>query len=167
MKKLLVALFILSAISLPAFATTVERLSLDDMVKKAESIIHGRVRSAHTHWSADGRLILTTYTIDVEETMKGQPARTVDLTTIGGRIGDLELYVAGMPAFRTGEDAVVFVEKSAGLSVVVGLTQGKFVVENGEVTNDLSSLSFPDGREGVPLKMRLDDFKQQIQNRLH
>jgi hypothetical protein len=167
MKRLFACLMLTFLIAMPSFATTVERLTLDDMVKKAQSIVHGKVRGARTHWSANGKLILTTYTIDVSENIKGQGSKTVELTTIGGRIGDTTLYVSGMPSFQTGEDAVVFVEKSAGFSTVVGLSQGKFAVANGEVSNNVSALSFADGRKGVPLKMRLEDFKREISNRLN
>ena len=52
------------------------------------------------------------------------------------------------------------------MSTVVGLSQGKFLVQNGEVSNITSGLTFPDGRSGAPLKMRLEDFKRQIENRL-
>jgi hypothetical protein len=148
-------------------ATTVQRLTLDDLVQKAQSIIHGKVRTVRTHWSTDGKIILTTYTIDIEETIKGNSAKSLEVTTIGGKIGDLTLYVSGMPAFDAGESAVVFLERSAGYSTVVGLSQGKFTVTNGEVSNDVSQLSFPDGRGGVPLKMGLADFKRQIRSRIH
>jgi hypothetical protein len=102
----------------------------------------------------------------VQEAIKGQPGRVVDVTTVGGRVGDVILNVAGMPAFQRGEDAVIFLETSAGMSTVVGLSQGKFSVQNGEVSNVTSGLTFPDGRSGAPLKMRLEDFKRQIENRL-
>jgi hypothetical protein len=144
----------------------VERLSLDDMVKKAQTIVHGRVRSSNTHWSADRRLILTTYTFDVQETIKGRASKTVDLTIVGGKIGNQGLFVSGMPSFDIGEEAVVFAESAGNYSTVVGLSQGKFAIHNDEVSNNVSSLSFPDGRIGVPLKMRLDDFKRQIKNRI-
>jgi hypothetical protein len=167
MKKLFAPILLIFLISTSALATTVERLTLDDMVRKAQSIVHAKVRGARTHWSANGKMILTTYTLEVEETMKGQASRTVELTTIGGKIGDLTLYVSGMPAFQTGEDAVVFIEKAGVFSTVVGLSQGKFAIEKGEVSNTLTNLSFPDGRSGVPLKMRLAEFKREISNRLH
>jgi hypothetical protein len=60
-----------------------------------------------------------------------------------------------MPAFEAGEDAMVFVENVGSFKTVVGLSQGKFSVRNGEVSNATT-----------PLKMRLADFKQQIRNRL-
>jgi hypothetical protein len=166
MKRFVSLATLLILVALPCFATTVERLSLDDMVKKAQSIVHGRVRDARVHWSADGRLIQTTYTIDVDETLKGQAAKSVELTTIGGKIGDLTVIAAGMPSFAVGEESVVFIEKSENVSTVVGLSQGKFSVKDGEVANTVNDLAFPDGRPGAPLRMRLQDFKRQIENRL-
>src|SRR5215468_2961474 len=83
-----------------AYATTVQRLGLEDLAKKAHTIVVGRVTNSRTYWSANGKLILTNYTVLVDETIKGQAARNVEITTIGGRIGDVELRVAGMPSFQ-------------------------------------------------------------------
>jgi len=145
-------------------ATTVERLNLDDMVKRAHKIVVGKVRNARTYWSDNGKLILTTYTMEVEEAVKGPFSGTLELTTIGGQIGGVILHVAGMPSFVNGESAVVFVEESGAFSTVVGLDQGKFTVTNGEVSNSVSDLAFPDGRPGKPLKMPLATFKRQIKS---
>jgi hypothetical protein len=143
-------------------ATTVERLTLDTLVKKSNRIVIGKVRSSRTYWSSDRKLILTNYTIDVQETIKGQDASTVEITTIGGKIGDLTLHVAGMPAFDKDENAVVFVEKSGIYSTVVGLAQGKFAISNGEVSNDVTGLDLPDGSQVRATKMSLATFKRQI-----
>lgn len=148
-----------------ANATTVQRLSLEDMTKKANSIVVGTVRDSHTFWS--GKLILTTYTLDVQESIKGQASRTIELTTVGGTVGDTTLMVAGMALFRPGEDAVVFVERSGPFSIVVGLAQGKFTVDRGEVANGSSGLDFTDGKGARPLKMPLDAFKQRIKSILN
>ncbi len=167
MKRLITSSALILWICTSSLATTVVRLSLDDMVRKAQSIVHGKVHSRSTHWSTNGKLILTTYTMDVEETIKGPVSKSVELTTIGGKIGDLTLYVSGMPSFETGEEAVVFIENSGGYSVFVGLSQGKFSVKNGEVANSVAALTFPDGKEASPpLKMRVEDFMRQIQGRL-
>jgi hypothetical protein len=144
------------------YATTVQRLALEDLVKKAHRIVIGKVSSSRTYWSADRKLILTNYSIRVDENMKGRPAAIIELTTVGGKIGDVALYVSGMPSFQTGEDAVVFVEQSGAYQTVVGLGQGKFTVSNGEVSNNVSDLTFPDRRPGNPLKMPLQNFKTQI-----
>jgi len=143
-------------------ATTVERLSLDDLVRKAHKIVIGKVSHARTHWSDNGKVILTTYTIEVQESIKGQTSRTQEITTVGGKIGDLILNVAGMPSFEDGETAIVFVESAGGYSTVLGLGQGKFTVTNDEVSNNVTALAFPDGRPGKPLKMPLESFKREI-----
>src|SRR6185369_6194619 len=90
-----------------SFATSVERLNLEDLVKKARSIIVGKVTASRTYWSADHKFILTDYTVSVDESVKGQSPRSMAITTVGGKIGDLKLYVACMPSFVKGEDAVI------------------------------------------------------------
>src|SRR5688572_26694731 len=110
-------------------ATTVERLDLEGLVKKSNKIVIGKVVDSRTNWGgASGRLILTTYTLEVEESIKGQRSSTLELTTVGGKIGNLQLHVSGMVSFDKGENAVVFVENSGAYSTVVGLGQGKFTI---------------------------------------
>ena len=46
-------------------ATTVQRLSLEDMTKKARTIVVGSVRSTRSYWK--GNIILTSATVDVQE----------------------------------------------------------------------------------------------------
>lgn len=150
-----------------AYATTVQRLGLEDLVKRAHTIVVGRVTNSRTYWTPDRKLILTNYTIQVDESMKGATSKTMEVTTIGGKVGDVELHVSGMPSFQQGESAVVFIEQSRGYQVVLGLEQGKFTVANGEVTNHVGDLSFPDGRRGAPLRMPLQNFKSQIRNILN
>lgn len=145
-----------------SYATTVQRLGLEDLVKKAHTIVVGRVVNSRTYWNSNRKLIFTSYTIQVDESIKGQAAGSLEVTTIGGKIGDVELHVAGMPAFQNGENAVVFVEQSGAFQTVLGLGQGKFTVINGEVRNSVGDLSFPDGRPGVPTRMPLQTFKDQI-----
>ena len=161
-KHLAVAFALIFFISTSSQATTVERLTLDALVKKASSIVVGKVMNSRTYWSDNRKLILTSYIFAVQETIKGQPGPTIELTTIGGTVGDVTLHVAGMPMFEKDEDAVVFVERSGAFSTVVGLSQGKFALANGEVINNMTDLEFPDGREAKPLRMPLQSFKSRI-----
>jgi len=157
------ALFLLAGV---CHATTVQRLALEDLIKRAHRIVVGKVNNARTYWSADRKLILTGYTIAIDENIKGQGPSTIEVTTVGGKIGAIELYVSGMPLFQKGEDAVVFVEQSGAYQTVVGLGQGKFTVANGEATNNVTDLSFPDGRPGTVLKMSLQNLKTRIRSAL-
>jgi hypothetical protein len=155
----LVFVFLMAGLSQ---ATTIEKLDLDGLVKKADKIVVGKVRGSRTYWSANGKLILTNYTIDVEETMKGEVAPTVELTTIGGKIGDITLYVSGMPTFAQDESTVLFVENSGPFSTVAGLGQGKFTIANGQVSNNIAGLEFANGGVSKTMKMSLREFRRQI-----
>jgi len=151
----------------PLHATSVQRLGFEDLVAKAQTIVEGSVVSVQTYRSADGKLILTNYTINVQESLKGSTGKTVTLTTVGGRIGNTVLHVSGMPVFQPGEKAVLFLEQAGAFTTVVGLNQGKFTVSNGEISNSIIGLSFPDGGSGSPVRMPLDEFKRQLKLRLN
>ena len=168
LKKLVVGLGVFSVLfvgfATVSRATTVERLSLDDLATRSQSIIEGVVRGSRSYWSADGKLILTSTTIEVTEAIKGQPARTVEITTVGGKVGDTILHVGGMPAFAPGENTIVFAERTKGYLTVLGLGQGKFTIANGEVANSLSELTFPDGRPSRTTRMPVQTFKSEIRS---
>jgi hypothetical protein len=166
MKRLLIFIGLPFILFDSAYATTVRRLSFDELVAKAQIIVAGQVTDSRTYRTSDGKLILTSYTIQVGENVKGKTPATVTVTTVGGRIGNSILRVSGMPQFEAGENAVLFLEQSGSYTTVVGLSQGKFRVSNGEVSNTLTGLSFPDGNAGKPLKMPVDEFKRQIKLRI-
>ena len=145
-------------------ATTVQRLGLEDLARKAHHIVAGKVRQSKTYWSSNGKLILTDYTIEVDERIKGNSPRLFHVTTVGGKIGTLELHVSGMPSFHNDENVLLFTEASGSYEVVLGMGQGKFSVENGEVFNDVGTLSFPDGRPGKAVRLPVQTFKNQIRS---
>jgi hypothetical protein len=159
-RLLIIALF--ACFVTPLSATSVRRLSFEELVQSANFIVEGSVVDARTYRSNDGRLILTSYTINVQENLKGSSGSTLTVTTVGGRIGNTILHVAGMPVFQPGEKAVLFLEKAGAFTTVVGLNQGKFGIANGVVSNSSNGLSFPDGGPPTPLKMQLEEFKRQI-----
>ncbi len=163
LRRLLILIFLFA---FPLHAATVLRLDLDGLVSTAQTIVVGKVRDSDTYWSADGRLILTRHTIEVAETLKGFNDETVEITTIGGTIGDLTLYVAGMPVFEPGEDTVVFLEAAGPYRTVVGLGQGKFTVADDFVSNSVSSLEFADTSPGRVTRMQFARFKNAIRERL-
>ena len=149
-------------------ATTVQRLNLDDLVLRSETIIVGRVVDSHSSWTKDGKLILTQTTVEVQERLKGPVVKSVQVTTIGGQVGKTILQVSGLPAFTPNETAVIFLERSNGYLTVLGLNQGKFSIRDGQVTSNLTGLSFSDGATNSKfVRLPLDEFKRQIQQRLY
>lgn len=143
-------------------ATTVERFSLDELSLRSQTIIQGVVRGSRSFWSPDRKLILTATTLEVTESLKGQTARTVEVTTVGGQVDDTVLHVSGMPSFTAGENVVVFMERSGAFTTVFGLGQGKFTVSNGTVMNAVSDLNFADGAAPREIRMPVQSFKNAI-----
>jgi len=160
----IIATIIAGAVT-PLKATSVRRLTFEELIQTSNTIVEASVVDAHTYRSGDGKLILTSYTINVQENLKGSPGATLTVTTVGGRIGNTILHVSGMPVFQPGERAVLFLEKAGAYTTIVGLNQGKFAISNGAVSNSADGLTFPDGGPARPLKMPLDEFKRQIKLR--
>jgi hypothetical protein len=166
MKRLLIFVFMILVFLDSLHATTVRRLSFDDLVAKAEVIVAGQVIDSRTYRTSDGKLILTSYTVQVGENIKGKAPTTLTVTTVGGKLGNTVLRVSGMPQFQPGENAVLFLERSGPYTTIVGLNQGKFSITNGEVSNTLTGLSFVDDKAGKTLKMPVDEFRRQIKLRI-
>ena len=128
-----------------AFATTVQKLSLQDLAKKSDSIVMARVDDAVASWDAGHKEIYTLYTLQISQGVKGRKGEsTVQIRQIGGTVGNIASIVPGMPSFKKGEEVVVFLtQKDAnGYPWVMGLQQGKYsiVEKNGAkvVRNDLA-----------------------------
>jgi hypothetical protein len=104
-------------------ATTLARLSLDQLTAAADAV--ARVRCAVTESRWENGAIWTVTTFNVIETMKGSLPTQVTVRLPGGRVGHLIAAVDGTPKFNTGDEAVVFLERNtAGLPFE---TQGKQV----------------------------------------
>jgi len=111
----------------PLQSATLERLSLDDMIAKSSAIVRGKVGSSFA--APAGPVAYTHYTIQVSESFKGAAANTVEVVVPGGVVNGRQQTFAGAPSFKTGDEYVFFLWTSkAGLTQVIGLTQGLFSV---------------------------------------
>jgi hypothetical protein len=127
-----------------AFATSVQKLSLQELTKKSDSIVMARVDDASASWDANHKEIYSYYTLHILQPVKGRKGETtITLRQIGGTVGNIASIVPGMPSFKKGEEVVVFLTQkdAAGYPWVMGLQQGKYsiVEKNGAkvVRNDL------------------------------
>jgi len=160
-----------------AFATTVQKLSLQDLTKRSESIVMARVTDAVSAWDAGHKEIYTTYTLQILNAVKGRKGESVvTIRQIGGTVDNIASIVPGMPSFKRGEQVVVFLTQkdAAGYPWVMGLQQGKYTVVEKDgakfVRNDLAdtelmlngkkvqSVTAPD----QPLGAFLDGIKTQL-----
>jgi hypothetical protein len=93
-------------------ATTLERLSLDQLAAAADATARVRCTSAQSRW--ENGQIWTVTTFDVLETMKGTLPQQITVRLPGGRVGHLTAIVDGTPKFKVADEAVVFLERIPG-----------------------------------------------------
>jgi len=165
---LLPALLFLPAIR----ATTLARLSLDQLSAGSDAVARVRCAGAESRW--ENGSIWTVATLEVVETMKGNLPREIAVRLPGGRVGQLIAPVEGTPKFNPGDDAVVFLERSpAGGFTVAGWVEGTFRISRDPrtgsetVTQDSSAFAVFDAAtrafraEGIR-RMPIGEFRARI-----
>jgi hypothetical protein len=156
-----------------ALATTVIRMGLPQLVKQSDSIIQGRVDDVTVQWDSTRHLAFTYVTISVEDPMKGDRRRTVTIRQLGGKVGALNVNVAGMPKFTKGEEVIVFLRDAQdGTFQLLGLNQGKYQIDQDFAVSNVSGIDVYDpktGRIETPAfvdKAPVDAFKAKIRELL-
>jgi len=109
-----------------AHATTLQQLSLDDMIRESTGIVRAKVTGAST--GLHGQNIYTYYHLQILETAKGGGGRELDVAVPGGTANGMRQVVVGAPALTTGSQYVVFLWTGrSGLTQIIGLSQGLFL----------------------------------------
>ena len=81
-----------------------------------------------------GDRIVTTVELKVSENLKGNSPETVVVQHLGGRVGDLVMWVSHEPRFRVGENVVLFLSPAEdGPLAVCGGFRGKLTVMGNRV----------------------------------
>lgn len=92
-------------------ATTVVPPNFDELVNESDYIVRGVVKVSNSEFKEvpKGKQIVTKVEVDILEVIAGQPPAKVILEVLGGRVGDQEMLVEGMPRFTVGEEDIFFV----------------------------------------------------------
>jgi hypothetical protein len=109
------------------WATTLQRLSLADMISKSTAIVHAKATGSYTAFR--GGDIYTYYQFQVSQTLKpaGAPTQVLQVAVPGGASGGVRQIVPGAPNINIGTDYVLFLWTSPrGLTQIIGLSQGLF-----------------------------------------
>jgi hypothetical protein len=167
-----VALWIV-VLLLPAVrATTLARLSLEQLAAGSDAVARVRAVRAESRW--DDGSIWTVTTFDVMETFKGNLPRQISVRLPGGRVGHLTSTVEGTPKFAPGNEAVVFLQQSpAGGFTVAGWIQGNFRISRDArsgseiVTQDSSAFAVFDAatrtfRAQGMRRMPIEEFRARV-----
>jgi len=99
------------------------------MTSKSTVIVRGKVNSSYSAFAGGTPVIYTHYSIQVSEWLKGSGGNLVDIAVPGGAVNNVRQSFSGAPSFNPGDEFVFFLWTSkAGLTQVIGLTQGLFSV---------------------------------------
>jgi hypothetical protein len=110
-----------------ACAATLEKLSVEEMSRKATLIVRGRVTECVGE--AGRSVIYTACTLSASETWKGSASASVRFLIPGGRANGLTQTFTGTPAMTRGSEYVLFLWAGrSGAHQLIGLSQGVFDV---------------------------------------
>jgi hypothetical protein len=188
LNRLFLAALTSLVIALPARATSVVPLYLDEIVDTATTVIHGTCIGNRSDRDPQTGMIVTYTTFQVHDVMKGNAGFTHVIKQIGGELPDKSFgfKVQGIPRFTVGQSYVVFLAgvSSAGFSSPIGLGQGRFSVVSDEkgahVTNgrDFKEMTSRMAQEvpqaaksklqeaGPVTRLSLEAFKQLVRQRV-
>jgi len=171
MQLLLLAAAMLSMVA-AIRATTLARMSLDQLAAAADAVARLRCAGSESHW--ENGAIWTVTTFEVVESMKGTLPPQVTVRLPGGRAGHLTATVDGTPRFIAGDEAIVFLERSrAGGFSVTGWVEGAFRIARDPrtghetVTQDSSTFAVFDPAtrvfrtEGIR-RMPVEQFRERL-----
>ncbi len=113
-----------------AGATTLPRLTFEQLADSSEIVAAGRVVRTWTAWDPEHKYIWTHYLLSVTDTAKGPHSAAVEFAEPGGALDGMSLTVAGAAGYRVGEDVAVFLSRMPnGYLRTAGWTQGKLSID--------------------------------------
>jgi hypothetical protein len=162
----------LAVLALQAPATTLEKLSLEEMAAKSHIVVRATVAAKSS--LQRGPMVYTVYKLNVSEKLKGEAGATLDVSVPGGIAGGVRQTIAGSPVLKPATEYVVFIWKSqSGILHIIGLSQGLFdlkinsagetVLTRGVIDAELVDKS---GKEvtSTPLTLTLERLRRMIRS---
>ena len=122
-----------------ARATTLVRLSLEQLTEASSAIVRGHVVSQESGWNPAHTHIFTTTTIAVDQALKGNVQPEVVIEQLGGKLGHRREHVAGTVHFFPQASYWLFLEPAAagtGRYMVVGMAQGAYRIYQDPATHE-------------------------------
>jgi len=114
------------------FASQVRPLNLEELTQRADRIFSGRCLDVQVGEDPELHRVVTTVTMTVTRKVKGAVHGRVVFKMLGSQDAEARSSASleGMPLFKRGEEAVLFLygDSALGLTSPVGFGNGKFAV---------------------------------------
>ncbi len=102
-----------------------EKIPLEQQVKKATTIIEGKVVAKESFWDNDYNLIYTVNTLEVNKVFKGEPVTQVNVITMGGTINENSLIVNPSLSLNYNDVGLITLQESDIDLVDYNISNGK------------------------------------------
>lgn len=123
-----VLVLVLAPLSLLALSAI--DVSEEQLAKKADMIVIGRVLSAYCEKATSTNDVYTFITVRITDQIKGKsPSRDIVLKTAGGRVGTDIVYYPGAADFFRNEEVFLFLERRTDKTLMpIGMMLGKYSI---------------------------------------
>jgi len=140
-----------------------ERLGTEDLARRAEVIIVGKVTAVRSEWNADRSRINTTVTVSIDQKIKGEESQSsISISTPGGEVDGIGEWYSHTPKFKIDEEVVVFAEKDQKEKLrISGGDQGKLTVKKDVSSGNKTVI------DSEPLLMYTAHLKSIVQAQSH
>jgi hypothetical protein len=117
---------------LPAVrATTIPRLTFEQLTDASEVIASGDITQSWTAWDSEHKYIWTHYRLTVTDTARGSRVSSVEFAEPGGAVKDALMQIPGTVTYGVGEHVVVFLARMPnGYLRTAGWAQGKYSLDD-------------------------------------
>jgi len=145
--RVALSLIFVLLISVNLYSSTLVYMELKDILNRSEAVVRGVVREVESRYNEERTKIFTYTLIEVKETINGKTPPVITVQTYGGKVGDINMKVPGMPEFKKGEEVLLFVKKVEDFYHIVGMIQGKYSIQKSEsgeeyLINDFRDIAF-------------------------
>jgi hypothetical protein len=148
--RIAVLLFSLMALSPKGGATTVVPPEFPRLVSGSDCIVRAVVKNVTSVKKSRGHgvKIFTEVELQVTEVIAGNPPANLTLELLGGKVGEQELTVEGMPQFHAGDEDILFVSGNGkNISPLYGMMHGRY-----PIIKDASGRRYVARSDGEPLR---------------
>jgi len=114
-------------------------LDTQRLTRDSDIIIVGEVECVEPYWSDDGKSIYTVVDVLVNDIIAGTSHElSIQVEHLGGMVDDIGMGVSDEPAFREGEEVLLFLRAAQGKTRrkhapavynVTGAAQGKYTID--------------------------------------
>jgi hypothetical protein len=138
-------------------ATTIPRLTFEQLTDASEVIASGRVTQSWAAWDSEHKYIWTHYLLSVSDTAKGRRTATVEFAEPGGALGSFVMSIAGTVSYGLGDQVVIFLSRMPnGYLRTAGWSQGKYGLDaqgrlHSSAAIGAEVVDLRHGASGVPL----------------